>query len=149
MPWNNRRFIRECQDAVVYGRDDLLEGTAGEIRSSDTARKKCIASNQLFLWFEIQTDTSLRVTWGVKHLRFKRSSLHKIRVFWTVINLDCAWARHSQPGSLNIQHLQQSVIISVEQNGCTGRSAQFHRATHMINMGMSYHDLLNFEIVFI
>ena len=54
---------------------------------------------------------------------------------------------HSDPRRLHIQHLQQGIVILVEQDGRAGGGPQFHGSAHMIDVSMSDDDLLHLEIV--
>ena len=54
---------------------------------------------------------------------------------------------HAQPRSLHVQHLQQRIVILIEQDGRAGDGPQLHRSSDVIDVGVSDHDLLHFQLV--
>ena len=64
-----------------------------------------------------------------------------------LINLDFARRGHSDPCGLDVEHLEQIVIVLVEQDGRAGRGAQFHGSAHVVDVRMSDDDLLYLQVV--
>ncbi len=54
---------------------------------------------------------------------------------------------HADPGRLHIQHLQQRVVVLVEQNGRAGQALQLHGAAHMVDVGVGHDNLLHRQAV--
>ena len=67
----------------------------------------------------------------------------------TLIDLDCSRRFRSNPRSLHIQHVQQSVIVLIKQDWSAGSLLQLHRATNVIDVRMSDDDLFELEWVMI
>ncbi len=65
-----------------------------------------------------------------------------------IINFHFAGIFHSHPCRLHIQHFQKRVVVLVEQNRRARGRAQFHGSAHMIDVSMSDHDLLDFQVMF-
>ncbi len=54
---------------------------------------------------------------------------------------------HAQPRRLHIQHLEQGVIILIEQNGRARRRAQLHRSANVVDVGVGDDDLLHLQLL--
>ena len=61
----------------------------------------------------------------------------------TVVNFDVARRSHTDPGSLRIQHFQQSIVVLVEQDGSPGNRTQLHCAAYVIDVSVCDDDLLD------
>ena len=54
---------------------------------------------------------------------------------------------HADPRGLHVEHLQQRVIVLVEQNGRTGEPLQLHRSANVIDVRVGDNNLLHGEAV--
>jgi hypothetical protein len=72
---------------------------------------------------------------------------HRIAGADTLVDLDCSWRCHADPGGLHVEHFEQRVIVLVEQDGRSGGGAQLHRASHVIDVGVGDDDLLDLQVV--
>ncbi len=61
-------FIRQGEQLVVQGLDDLLERTSGQVGPANASRKKRIAGDQFLLDGEIKADASFGMAWSEKHI---------------------------------------------------------------------------------
>ncbi len=77
----------------------------------------------------------------------QRAKHERIRLAQTVVNLDLARAFHPDPRCLQIQHLQQRVVILIEQNGSAGGGPQLHRPANVIDVSVGNDDLFDLKVV--
>ena len=55
--------------------------------------------------------------------------------------------RHADPCGLHVEHLQQGIVVLVEQDRRSGGRAQLHGASHVIDVGVRDHDLLDLQVM--
>ena len=84
---------------------------------------------------------------GVNYICCERACLHRVRLSNALINIHFARRRYANPCGLHVEHLQQLVIILIEQDWCAGCSPQFHGPTHMVDVSMSNDDLLYLQVM--
>src|ERR1700736_3292342 len=87
------------------------------------------------------------MSWGMQHIGAERARLDRVSAANTLVDFDLAGSGHADPGSLHVQHFEQSKVILVEQNRGAGGGAQLHRSAHVIDVSVSDDDLLDFEIM--
>lgn len=149
MTWDDHRFVWQREHAIVQRSDDLIEGAAGQVSSSNAARKQSVAGYELLLHREVDTDTSFRMTRRVHCDCLELPALNRIMIPDTLIDFDSAGRFRSNPGCLHIQHLQQRVIVLVEQNRGARGLLQLHCPADVVDVRMSDDDLLELELVLI
>jgi len=59
-------FVRECQDCVMQGVQDLFHRTAGEVCAADRSGEEGVAGNQFLLGGEVEADAAFGVAGGVQ-----------------------------------------------------------------------------------
>jgi len=79
--------------------------------------------------------------------RVKIPTLNRIVISETLIDLDCSRRRRPNPGRLHVEHLQERVIVLVEQDRSARGLLQLHCPTDVIDVRMGDDDLLEFELV--
>ena len=76
-----------------------------------------------------------------------RSRLYGIASAYALVNLNCSGSSHADPCGLQVEHLEQGIIILVQQNRSSRSRTQPHRAPHMVDMRMRDNDLLHLQIM--
>src|ERR1700691_4629372 len=76
-----------------------------------------------------------------------RSRLYRIADAHALVDLDFAGHGDADPGGLHIEHLEQGIVVLVEQDWGAGGCAQFHRASHVIDVGVGDDDLLDLQVM--
>src|SRR5262249_1480301 len=87
------------------------------------------------------------MTRSMQHRCFQIADLDYILILNALVNLDWTGRPHSDPGSLNIDHLQQRVIVLVQQDRSAGCGAQLHRSAYVVDVGVRDDDLLDGKFV--
>ena len=123
--------------------DDFLHRPSRQIGAADASRKQRVAGNQLLLQRKVEADAALGVSRRMNHVRGERARLDRVRLSDALIDLDLARIFHSDPRGLHIQHLQQGIVVLVEQDGRAGGGPQLHRSAHVIDVSVSDDDLLH------
>ena len=147
MAGDHPSLIREGQQPVVDGSQDLPGVAPGQIGSSNRTGKESVTGNQQILLGKVQTDAPLRVAWSMKNVSevvgdAYHHAFFGARVGWSDVGRD-----HSQPARLHVHHLQQRQIVFIQQNGGSGRLLKLDRSTYMIDMRMGDDDLPESEAV--
>ena len=78
-----------------------------------------------------------------------RAALNGILIAKTLIDFHGAGRRSPNPGSLHIEHLQQLIVILVQQDGCAGSLFELGSSTHVVNVGVRHDDLLELQLVLV
>src|SRR5215475_7477612 len=117
MAGDNDSFVGKSEHAAVKGVDDLLEVPAGEVGASDTALKERVSRDELLFRREIEANAALGVSRGVQYRCVQVSNLDYILVVDALVDLHRTGRTHADPGCLDIDHLQQRVVVLVQQNG--------------------------------
>src|SRR5579872_608 len=86
--------------------------------------------------------------WGSKNVRCQRSGLYRIRLADVLVDIDFAGASYADPRGLDVEHLEQFVIVLVEQDGSAGRRPQLHGSANMVDMRVGNDNLLYLQVVF-
>ena len=144
---DNESVLRQGTGKVVDGAHDFFGGAAGKIGAADGAGKKCVAGDQFALRRKIKADAAFGVAGSRDHLGFDRAGGQLVAGADAAIDFDFAGRAHTDPGGLCIEHLQQGVVILVEQDGCVGGGAQLHGSADVVDVGVSDDNLLDLEIV--
>jgi len=144
---NDDGIVGKGKQFVVQGPDNLLERTARQVGPADASRKQRIAGDQFFLHWKIKADASFGMAWSEKHIRRERAGPDRIGLSDALINLHFARRRHADPCGLDIEHLEQTVIVLIEQNWRAGCGPQFHGAAHVVDVRVGDYDLLYLQVV--
>src|SRR5207302_11185861 len=64
-----------------------------------------------------------------------------------IIHFNRARWPHAYPGGLDVQELQKSMVVLVHQNGCARSSLKFHSSADMVDVGVSYYDLRQLQMM--
>ena len=78
---------------------------------------------------------------------FKTPRLQRFAIANTRLDGNRARRSHAQPRSLHVEHLQQRIVILIEQDRRAGQRPQLHRSAHVIDVGVSNYDLLHLQFV--
>src|SRR5215470_11422562 len=143
------RLIRQTEDALVQGAQNLLVGSTREIRAPNAPGKQCVPGDQLLFERKVNTNASFGVAGCVDDLSFDLSGAYAIGLPNAAIDFDFPRSRHADPRRLHIEHLQQCIVILVQENGCPGCGAQLCRTADMIDVGVRDDDLLDLELVLV
>src|ERR1700737_3142458 len=127
--------------------NDLLKRSAGKVGASDGAGKQRVAGDELVLRREVKADAAFGMSRGMKHIGAERARSDRVGAANALVDFDLAGSGHADPGSLHVQHFEQSKVVLVEQNGGAGGGAQLHGSAHVIDVSVSDDDLLEFEIM--
>ena len=96
---------------------------------------------------KVEADAAFGVAGRVHHIGLQDPAVTVSACprLWSISTLP---GGHPQPRRLHIQHLQQRIVVLVEQDGRAGDRAQLHGPAHVIDVRVSDHDLLDLQIVF-
>jgi len=81
------------------------------------------------------------------HGALKRAEPNRVTVADALIYEHLARIFHPQPGRLNIKHLQQLVVVFIEQQRSARQRLQLHRAADVVDVSVCYHDLRNPQVM--
>ena len=140
-------FIRQGQDGVVQGAENLLHGAAGEVGAADRPGEEGVTGDQLFFGLKVEADAAFGVAGSVEDLGGERSGGDRFSGRDAAVDFDFARGAHADPRSLHVQHFQKSIIVLVEQNGSAGGGAEFHGSANVVDVGVGDDDLFDLEIV--
>jgi len=140
-------FVRQGQHCVVQRAHDFLHGAAGEVGAPDGAGEESVTGDQFFLRFKIEADAAFGVAGSVQDLGGVRSGRDAVAGRDAAVNFDFARRGHADPRGLHIEHLQQRIVVLVEQDGRAGGGTEFHGSADVVNVGVGNDDLLDLEIV--
>src|SRR5579872_4656773 len=84
---DDHRVVREREELVVDGAEDLAAVPAWQIRSSDAVAKQSVACQKLILHGNPQAGASLRVAGRVQRVQLGRAQTQRIAVVQGVIDL--------------------------------------------------------------
>ena len=127
---------------------DLLRGSSGQVCAADGAGEQGISSDEFFFGLEIKTDAAFGVAGSVQNLRGVRSGRNGFSCAHAAIDFYFSWGRDADPRGLHVEHLQQSVIVLIEQDGRAGSGAQLHRSADVVDVGVRDDDLFDLQIMF-
>jgi hypothetical protein len=144
---NDDSFVGQSQNTVVKGVQDFLVGSSRKIGASDAPGKQSIARDQFVFSREVEADAALRVPGCVQDLGCERTSFHGVGVAKVLIDLDLTGRGHSNPGRLQVEHLQERIVVLIQKNRRTRGGAQLHRSTNVIDVRVGDYDLLDLQIV--
>ncbi len=148
MARHDNGFVGKREQSVVKRAQDLLHGAAGEISAADGSSEESVAGDQLFLGREIEADAAFGVTGRVQDLCGVCTGRDRLPGSDALIDFNLAGCWHADPVSLRIEHVQQSVVILIEQNGGASSGAELHGSANVVDVGVSDHDLLHRQVVF-
>ena len=147
MPRYDLRIIGQRQYLRVQRVHDLLHRPARQVRASDAAGKERVPGDQLLLFRKIDADAAFRVPGCMNHVGGYFPNLQHAACADRLIYLDRPWRLHAHPRCLNVQHLQQSVVILVHQDGRARGRFELHGPAHVVNVCVCYHNLLQDKVL--
>ena len=83
--------------------------------------------------------------WRTFAVRLPACSESPSAMLASIVNF--AWRGHAEPRSLHVEHLQQRVVILIEQDRRAGQRAQLHRSADVIDVGVGDDDLLHLQFM--
>ena len=144
---NQLSFRRESEQPRVNRFDDLFAVAARQIGAADAAGEERVPGNDHLERHEVQAHRTLRVAGGVDHLGRVGFEADLLTVDQAFIGRRGLGGGDSEPGSLLVHHLEQRKIIFVEENWRAGEAFELECTAHVIDMGVSDENLLEFEAV--
>ncbi len=131
----------------MQGSHDLLHRAAWKISTADGTGEERIAGDQLFFCGEVEADAAFGMARGVQDAGGEGSGSDGFSSRDAAIDVDFPGGRHADPCGLHIEHLQQSVIILVEQDRSARGGAKLHGSADVVDMGVRDDDLFDLQVV--
>jgi len=147
MAGNYDGLIGQGQNAVAQRAHDFLEGSPGQIGASDASREQRVAGDQQFLRGKIEADAAFGVSGSMENVRRQIACPQRFAISNTRFDCDFARRGDADPRCLYVEHLQQRVVILIEQDWRASLRAQLHGSADVVDVGVGYDDLLHVKLV--
>ena len=106
MAGDDDSLIGKRQNLVVQRAHDLFIRPAGQVCAADAAGEQSVSGDQLFLSREVKANAALGMAGGMDDAGLERTCFDRIRLAEAAVDFHFARGRNTDPGGLNIQHLQ-------------------------------------------
>ena len=136
-------LVRQRQHGAVQRLHDLFVRATRQVGAANRSREQRISRDQLLLGREIQADAALGVTRRMQNFRNQATRADLVARAEAGVDHDLFRRAHADPSGLHGQHLQQGIIVLVQQNRRAGQPLQLGRSTHVINVRVGDDDLLH------
>jgi hypothetical protein len=138
-------FIGKAEEAGLDGLDDLAGIAPGQVGAADAAVEEGIAGNDHFEGLEVKADGALGVAGCMENLGGVTIEADQEAVGEAGVGGGHIRGGNADPGGLRVHHFEQGQVVFIEENGCSGEVLQLECAADMVDVGVGYQDLLDFE----
>jgi hypothetical protein len=149
VPWQHSGCIRQHQQTIAQGAQNLASIASGKIGSADRSGKQRIPGQQQAVFGEEETDAAGRVSWSVYYFRLQGGEAHGQAIVGTGIRGHDFGRGNTEPTGLYLHCTQQTQILLVEKHRRPGRLLEQCRSAYVIDVSMSDNDLAQVEAMFL